>query len=120
MIRLAALLLALLVAGCKTCPALDFPRAADVTAITAPRPKIPPAALDPENPTAAANYQSADRRIEQGGQRFWRPHLPLPSAIGDAGHRVPKSGRLVAGRPPSRMSRAAKPLDLENKGANIS
>ncbi len=61
MIRLAALSLALLVAGCKTCPDPAFPRVGDVQAITAPRPKIPPAALDPENPTAAANYQSADR-----------------------------------------------------------
>lgn len=61
MIRIASLSLALLLAGCKTCPDLTFPRVGDVQAITAPRPKIPPAALDPENPTAAANYQSADR-----------------------------------------------------------
>lgn len=76
MIRLAALSLALLTAGCKTCPDPAFPRAADVAVITAPRPKIPPAALDPENPTAAANYQSADRAwgnaVSDSGGRICR------------------------------------------------
>ncbi|TDW65333.1 hypothetical protein EDF57_103517 [Novosphingobium sp. PhB55] len=76
MIRLAALSLALLAAGCKTCPDPAFPRAADVAALTAPRPKIPPAALDPGNPTAAANYQSADRAwgksISDSGSRVCR------------------------------------------------
>ncbi|GFE73436.1 hypothetical protein [Novosphingobium sp. TCA1] len=94
MIRLAALSLALLLAGCKTCPALDFPRAADVAAITAPRPKIPPAALDPENPTAAANYQSADRAwskaVSDSGGRICRylarlgmPGIVCPPALPD-------------------------------------
>lgn len=76
MIRRAALSLALLAAGCKTCPDLAFPRVSDVEAITAPRPKIPPAALDPSNPTAAANYQSADRAwgksVSDAGGRLCR------------------------------------------------
>ena len=76
MIRFAALSLALLAAGCKTCPDAGFPRLSDVEAITTPRPKIPPAALDPANPTAAANYQSADRAwgnsISDSGARICR------------------------------------------------
>ena len=76
MMRLAALSLALLAAGCKTCPDPAFPRVGDVEAITAPRPKIPPAALDPNNPTAAANYQSADRAwgksVSDAGGRICR------------------------------------------------
>ncbi len=76
MIRLAALSLALLAAGCKTCPDPAFPRAGDIAAITAPRPKIPPAALDPKNPTAAANYESADRSwgkaVSNAGGRICR------------------------------------------------
>ncbi|PZQ52061.1 MAG: hypothetical protein DI555_19835 [Novosphingobium pentaromativorans] len=94
MIRLAALPLILLMAGCKTFPALDFPRAADVAAITTPRPKIPPAALDPENPTAAANYQSADRAwskaVSDSGARICRylarlgmPGIVCPPALRD-------------------------------------
>ena len=91
MIRLAALSLALLAAGCKTCPNPAFPRADDVAALTAPRPKIPPAALDPANPTAAANYQSADRSwgksVSDSGARICRyfermgmPGLKCPTA----------------------------------------
>lgn len=76
MIRFAALSLALLASGCKTCPNPAFPRAGDVAAITAARPKIPPAALDPHNPTAAANYQSADRAwgkaVSDSGGRICR------------------------------------------------
>lgn len=74
MIRHAALALFLLAAGCKTCPDPGFPRPDDIAAITAPRPKIPPAALDPKNPTAAANYQSADRAWSE--------------AVSDAGRRL--------------------------------
>lgn len=74
MIRAAVLSVALLATGCKTCPDPAFPRLGDIEAITAPRPKIPPAALDPNNPTAAANYQSADRAwgnsVSDAGRRL--------------------------------------------------
>ena len=100
MIRLAILSLALLIAGCKTCPDPAFPRAADVEAITAPRPKIPPAALDPKNPTAAAIARSADRE--------WG------TAVSDAGGRLcryfEKMGMPGIVCPPAKVDDAAAPL----------
>jgi hypothetical protein len=94
MIRVAALPLALLAAGCKTCPDPAFPRVGDVEAIITPRPKIPPAALDPNNPTADANYQSADRAwgksVSDAGARICRylesmgmPGIRCPHAEAD-------------------------------------
>lgn len=73
---LSTVVAAALLAGCKSCPTPGFPRQADVAAIVAPRPKIPPAALDPQNATAAANYQSADRdwgrSVSDAGGRICR------------------------------------------------
>ena len=89
--RCLTLLLVLAMAACSP-KQTGFPRAADVQMIVTPRPKIPAAALDPSNPTAAANYQSQDRAwskaVSDAGARICRALV----AMGMEGVQCPVAG----------------------------
>lgn len=89
-LAVALCLLVLAMAACSP-KQTGFPRAADVQTIVTPRPKIPAAALDPNNPTAAANYQSQDRAwskaVSDAGARICRALV----AMGMEGVECPSS-----------------------------